>query len=307
AVVVAAVPEGLFPAMTVILAIGMQRLACHKGLVRKMLAAETLGSVSVICADKTGTLTQGEMRVSEVITETAKISHDSTRFPPAGRHGSQTIQPDGEASHIVALKIGLLCNNAIVENPEKKLKDWVVVGDPTEKALLLAARAAGLKKEDLEKKEPRIAEIPFDSVYKFMATLHKSGKGGIVYAKGAPEKILTLSSLVDIEGRRTTLTATKRKEIQKQYEHLTSLGLRVLAVAYKLEDAIKSPEKFNKNNLDDLVFVGLVALKDPLRPEAKKTIALCQKAGIRPIVVTGDHKLMLNKLPNTQKLEDTFS
>jgi len=124
-----------------------------------------------------------------------------------------------------------------------------------------------------------------------MATLHKSPKGGTVYAKGAPEKILTLSSFVDIEGKKTALTAAKRKKIRKQYEHLTSLGLRVLAVAYKLEDTITSPKKFNKDNLSDLVFVGLVALKDPLRPEAKKTIALCQKAGIRPIIVTGDHKL----------------
>lgn len=254
AVVVAAVPEGLLPAMTVILAIGMQRLAKHKGLVRKMLAAETLGSVSVICADKTGTLTQGEMRVSQIIPKT---------------------------SHFFALKIGLLCNNAVIENPDKELKDWVIVGDPTEKALLLAGCAAGLKKEELEKEEPRIAEIPFDSEYKFMATLNQTEIRNFIYAKGAPEKILALSAL----------TAAKKKEIQKQYEHLTSLGLRVLAVAYKLEDKIKSSEEFTRENLSDLIFVGLVALKDPLRPEAKKAIALCQNAGIQPVIVTGDHKL----------------
>lgn len=284
AVVVAAVPEGLLPAMTVILAIGMQRLARHKGLVRKMLAAETLGSVSVICADKTGTLTQGEMRVAEIVTEKIKISHNGKSF-------SQTIQPDGEDSHIVALKIGLLCNNAIIENPEKELKNWVIVGDPTEKALLLAGRAAGLKKGELEKVEPRIAEIPFDSEYKFMATLHKQGKKFAVYAKGAPEKILHLSSFVDIEGKKIALTAAKRKETRKRYEHLTGLGLRVLAVAYKLENRISTAQEFAKENLGDLVFVGLIALKDPLRPETKKTIALCQGAGIRPVIITGDHKL----------------
>lgn len=291
AVVVAAVPEGLLPAMTVILAISMQRLARHKGLVRQMLAAETLGSVSVICTDKTGTLTQGEMRVSEIITETTKISHDGVRF-------SQTIEPDGEASHIIALKIGLLCNNAIIEREEKELKDWVIVGDPTEKALLLAGRSVGLKKEDLEKAEPRIAEIPFDSEYKFMATLHKSYKGRVVYVKGAPEKILAFSSFVDIEGKKIALSVARRRKIQKQYENLTSLGLRVLAVAYKLvlhqthsEDKISIPEEFTKEDLSNLIFVGLIALKDPLRPEAKKTIALCQDAGIRPIIITGDHKL----------------
>ena len=285
AVVVAAVPEGLLPAMTVILAIGMQRLAKQKGLVRKMIAAETLGSVSVICSDKTGTLTQGEMRVAEIITETTKLSHDGNKF-------SETIQPDGEASHIIALKIGLLCNNAIIENPEDELHKWTIVGSPTEKALLLAGRAAGLKKEELEKEEPRIAEIPFDSEYKFMATRHKikalRGKKYAVYAKGAPEKLLPLISFVDIEGKKEALTENRRTEIQKQYEELTSTGLRVIAVAYKLEE---NDVEFTKENLNNLVFVGLVALKDPLRPEAKDTIKLCQSAGIRPVVITGDHRL----------------
>ncbi len=288
AVVVAAVPEGLLPAMTIILAIGMQRLAKHKGLVRKMLAAETLGSVSVICADKTGTLTQGEMRVSQIVTETAKISHDGKAF-------SQTITPDGETSHIIALKTGVLCNNAVIENPDSELKDWIIEGDPTEKALLLAGRAAGLEKEDLEKKEPRVAEIPFDSEYKFMATLHRLGeshdKRFSVYAKGAPEKILDLSSYVDTEGKKTDLTTAKRKEIQKQYELLTGSGLRVLAMAYKLEGDTNTNRDFSREKLGNLVFVGLVALKDPLRPEAKEAITLCRDAGIRPVIVTGDHKL----------------
>lgn len=284
AVVVSAVPEGLLPAMTVVLAIGAQKLAKHNGLVRKMVAAETLGSVSVVCMDKTGTLTQGEMRVSEIITEKTNISHDGNSF-------SQTIQPDGEASHIVALKIGLLCNNAVIENPKKELKDWIIVGDPTEKALLLAGKAAGLKKEILEKNESRVAEIPFDSEYKFMGTLHKKEEGFIAYVKGAPEKILHFSSFVDVEGKRVALTTTKRKEIRKQHESLTSLGLRVLAVAYKLENVTYTHQKFTRENMSDFVFVGLIALKDPLRPDAKRTITQCLRAGIRPIIVTGDHKL----------------
>jgi P-type Ca2+ transporter type 2C len=285
AVVVAAIPEGLLPAMTVILAIGMQRLAKQNGLVRKMLAVETLGSVSVICSDKTGTLTQGEMRVVEIITETTKLSHNGDKF-------SETIKPDGEASHIIALKIGLICNNAIIENPEDELHKWTIVGNPTEKALLLAGRAAGLKKEKLEDEEPRIAEIPFDSEYKFMATRHNikalHGNKYSVYAKGAPERLLPLISFVDVEGKKETLTEMRKREIQKQYEDLTSTGLRVIAVAYKLEE---NDTIFTRENLHDLVFVGLVALKDPLRPGAKETIELCQEAGIRPIIITGDHKL----------------
>lgn len=282
AVVVAAVPEGLLPAMTVILAISMQRLAKQKGLVRKMLAAETLGSISVICSDKTGTLTQGEMRVAEIITETTNLSHNGTEF-------SEIIHLDDKASHIIALKIGLLCNNAIIENPEDELHQWNIIGDPTEKALLLAGRSAGLKKEELEKNEPRIAEIPFDSEHKFMATRHKNNANkNIVYAKGAPEKLFPFISFVDIEGKKETLTETRKKEIQKQYENLTSTGLRVIAVAYKLEE---NDTEFTRESLNDLVFIGLVALKDPLRPEAKETIKLCQSAGIRPVIITGDHKL----------------
>jgi P-type Ca2+ transporter type 2C len=295
AVVVAAVPEGLLPAMTVILAIGMQRLAKQKGLVRKMLAAETLGSVSVICSDKTGTLTQGEMRVVEIITEATKLSHDGDTF-------SETIQPDGEASHIIALKVGLLCNNAIIENPEDELHQWTIVGSPTEKALLLAGRSAGLNKDKLEREEPRISELPFDAEYKFMATKHRvatpHGEKYVSYVKGAPEKLLSLSSFVDVEGEKEVLTETKIHEIERQYEELTRTGLRVVAVAYKLEE---SDTEWTKENVHDLIFVGLVALKDPLRPEVKETIRLCQSAGIRPIIITGDHKLTATAI--AQKLD----
>lgn len=288
AVVVAGVPEGLLPAMTIILAIGMQKLAKHKGLVRKMLAAETLGSISVICSDKTGTLTQGEMRVSQIITNAEKISHDGEKF-------SKIIKLDGEASHIIALKIGLLCSNAIIENPRDELKDWKIVGDPTEKALLLAGRSGGLSKTELDKKEVRIAEIPFDSKYKMMATLHKhkdsKEKKTISYTKGAPEKILEFCSFVDVEGEKITLTKKRKKEIEKQYEGLTGSGLRVLAIGYKINDDVISPKEFTRENLIDFIFVGLIAIKDPLRSEAKRTVRLCRDAGIRPIIVTGDHKL----------------
>lgn len=272
AVVVSAVPEGLLPAMTVVLAIGTQKLAKHKGLVRKMVAAETLGSVSIICTDKTGTITKGEMRVAEIITEKME-------------------GVDDEASQAMALKIGLLCNNAIIENPDDNLADWTIVGDVTEKALVLAARSAGLKKEVLEQDEPRVAEIPFDSEYMLMATLHKRKKGSIVYAKGAPEKILAKSVCVDVCGVKKKLSGKRRNEIVKQQEQLTKMGLRVLAVAYREDDGKASPAEFGQGEVKNLVFVGLVAIKDPLRPEIKRTIKQCSLAGIRPIVVTGDHKL----------------
>ncbi|MCD4694076.1 HAD-IC family P-type ATPase, partial [bacterium] len=288
AVVVAAVPEGLLPAMTVILAIGMQKLAKHNGLVRKMVAAETLGSVSVICSDKTGTLTQGEMRVCQIITESSNISHDGEKF-------TETIYVNGRASHVVALKIGLLSNDAVIENSEEALVNWKIIGDPTEKALLLAGHSAGFLKDALEAEEERIAEIPFDSEYKIMATLHKhhgqKDKKSISYSKGAPEKVLDYCTFIDVEGVKTELTDKKRKDIFKQHKELTSKGLRVLAVAYKVNGNIIATEDFTHENLNDFVFVGLIAIKDPLRSEAKETIKKCQEAGIRPIIVTGDHRL----------------
>ena len=288
AVVVAAVPEGLLPAMTVILAISMQRMAKRKGLIRKMLAAETLGSVSVICSDKTGTLTQGEMRVVEIITETEKIKHSGTNF-------SKKIQQDIDSSHTIALKIGALCNNAIIENQNDELKDWNIIGNPTDKALLLASYSAGIKKEELIKKETKIAEIPFDAEYKFMATLYKMNEikdnNHIIYAKGAPEKILEFSSFVDVDGKKIPLSDEKKKQIKKQYEKLTSSGLRVIAVSCKFENSSFNSNKFIENKLNDFIFVGLIALKDPLRKEAKETIKYCIQAGIKPSIITGDHKL----------------
>ena len=285
AMIVAAVPEGLLPAMTVVLAIGMQRLAGQKGLVRKMLATETLGSVSVICSDKTGTLTQGEMRVAEIITQARRISHDGNVF-------SESIEPDGDASHITALKIGLLCNNAIIENPDDAIHDWKIVGNPTEKALLLGGRAAGLHQEHLREQFHRVFELPFDSENKYMVTGHRTGGGHCIsYIKGAPEMVLPFITTVDIEGQEEQLTAEKKNDIQKQCDQMTSSGLRVIIVGYRRESSLNDFEKIVPGNLHDFVYVGLIALKDPLRPEAKETIKLCQSAGIRPVIITGDHKL----------------
>lgn len=285
AMIVAAVPEGLLPAMTVVLAIGMQRLAGQKGLVRQMLATETLGSVSVICSDKTGTLTQGEMRVAEIVTQTKRISHDGSAF-------SETIELDGDASHITALKIGLLCNNAIIENPDDAIHAWRVAGNPTEKALLLAGRAAGLHKEQVEKQMPRVAELPFDSENKYMVTCHHMGLGQYIsYIKGAPEMVLSCMAWIDVEGKQEALSEEKKKKIQTQCDEMTASGLRVIVVGYRRERIHIPYEHMSPGKLRDFVYVGLIALKDPLRQEAKETIKRCQSAGIRPVIITGDHRL----------------
>lgn len=264
AVVVAGIPEALLPAMTVVLAIGMQKLARNKGLVRKMMAAETLGCVSVICTDKTGTLTRGEMRVSEIISET---------------------------DDNLLLKIGLLCNNAIIKNPDDEIDKWIVFGDSTERALLLKASENGLIRKILKKEELKIAEIPFDSEYKFMATLHQKDDNNVIYAKGAPEKILNLCSKIEINGKIVDLSLERKAEIKKEYENLTRQGLRILSLAYKTEEKKFDIKNFNRENLNNLCYVGLVGIKDPLRPETKDAINLCASAGIQTIIITGDHKL----------------
>lgn len=299
AMIVAGVPEGLLPAMTVILSIGMQRLSKHNALVKKLLATETLGSVSIICSDKTGTLTTGTMTVDKILTEKSDIDHDGVNF-------SEIIEPDGDASHITALKIGMLCNDAVIENSDDELHELEVIGDPTEKALLLASRSAGLNNIKVQKALPRVTEIPFESENKFMVTAHKvDGEGYILYMKGAPEKVLSLSEFIDIEGEIKTLSPQKIEGITAQYEKLTNSGLRVLAVAYKIRKNGDDSIVLDKNNQNNYVFVGLIGLKDPLRNEAKETIELCKKAGIKPIIITGDHKLTAMAIVNDLGLDVT--
>jgi len=260
AVAVAAIPEGLPVAMTVILALGMQRILKRKGLVRKLLAAETLGSTSVIATDKTATLTQGKMEVAEII-------------PLENKKTAKNL----------ALKIALLCNEAFVENPKEVVKKWRVRGRPTEKALLVAAIRAGLSREKLEKKEPKVDEIPFSPKRKYGVTLHKtSGNEFYLYFLGAPEKLLEISKLNQAES----------KKINQKLEELTGKGYRVVATAWRKINKIQFPLSNNLDNYcQNLTFVGLIALNDPLRKEVKEAMKICVRAGMKPIIVTGDHKL----------------
>ncbi len=283
AVAVAGVPEGLVIAVTVCLAIGMQRILKKKALTRKLIAAETLGSITVICLDKTGTLTEGKMAIAQII-------------PYLPRQ-----QADGKTEIQDLLKIGLLCSNVVIENEEEDLKDWKINGDTTEVALVQGAIHSGLNRKEILKQYPRINEIPFESETMCMATLHKiSARGGfasggknqesclpastakiknIIFVKGSPEKVITLCDI----------SKEEKKKIKKELEELTIKGLRVLAFAQKTLS--KETTDLTDEHLNKLDFIGLIALKDPLRTESKETIAECKMAGIRPIIVTGDHKL----------------
>jgi len=238
AVAVASIPEGLPVAMTVILALGMQRVLKKKGLVRKLSAAETLGSTSIICTDKTLTLTQGKMQVSEIRTNDKKFC--ST--------------------------ISILCNEAFIENPETSKESWKLRGNPTGKALILGAAEINLYKSELEKKFPKIDEIPFNSKNKFLATLHKNENKNILFLAGAPEKLIALSSSIQIKNGKKILNKTE---------------------LLRLEQVKK--EEIKKKDISNLIFVGFIALKDPLRKNTKKAVEICIKAGMKPIIVTGDH------------------
>ncbi|MDD5043090.1 MAG: HAD-IC family P-type ATPase [Patescibacteria group bacterium] len=287
AIAVSAMPEGLAVAVTVILAIGMQRISKRGSLVRNLLAAETLGSTTVICTDKTGTLTEGKMGVTEIFTGKELLNdYLGGRLKTEGLDW-QSIKDS--AAHIFALNIGLACNNAIIENPEAVLDDWVISGDPTESALLLAAVEAGLNKRDLEKNNPRLDEIAFDSEKKYMVTLHDGGHHHWLYIKGAPEKVLERAEFLQIDGRKERLTLQSFKILKNNYEKLTSRGLRLLAVGYK--ELSKDVKIISENDVQEIVLVGFIGLKDPLRKEVPETLRITRMAGIRTIVVTGDHRL----------------
>ncbi len=287
AVGVAAIPEGLTVAVTFILALGMQRILRQKALTRKLVAAETLGSTTVICSDKTGTLTEGKMHVAHIIIGEKEFELETL--------GSRQNEKEAKAVSL-ALQTAMMCNDAIVENPHDELKSWRFIGSPTEVALLSAAIQSGLNKEKLLAREPQVAEMPFDSGRKFMLSLHKRADGRyILYEKGAGEVLLTKSTKFFHLGKIQKLTDKEKTKLNRTYEKLTARGLRVIGLAIRempKDFKLESPENVNWSDIDcNLTFIGFIALKDPLRPEARETIELCQKAGIRPILITGDHQL----------------
>ena len=285
ALAVSAIPEGLLAIITVILTLGMRRILKEKGLVRKLIATETLGSVTVICTDKTGTLTEGKMQVSHVLTNTKELLSD--KFEELAKKDSS----NGLESHILALKIATMVNEAFVENPNEGLEKWVVRGRPTDQALLLAGMQAGLYKSELEKKYPRLDTINFSSDLKYAATLYKkTNKESILYTMGAPEKIIGFSTFLDVDGKKKKLNAKDLVRLNEKICSLSEKGLRVVATAYKKH---KTKDVYKKLDelLTEMVFVGFIAIKDPLRKEAKESLKIAKKAGIKTVVITGDHKL----------------
>lgn len=279
ALLVSAVPQGLPVIITIALALGMHTMAKHNALIRRLVAVETLGCATVICADKTGTMTTNEMTVRKIFCDHKMISISGVGFEPKGKFSSL------DESVKLLLKIGSLCNDASLEFKEEK---WRIFGDPTEGALLVAAAKADLWREKIETSYTRIAEFPFSSERKMMTTVHKTSDKILAFVKGAPEIILELCSNINENGKIRKITEDDRKKILDSLHQMTGNGLRVLAFAYKeMEKAIFTPGHVEKN----LIFVGLAGMIDPPRPEVRKAVELCKQAGIKIIMLTGDHKL----------------
>ncbi len=287
ALAVSAVPEGLPAVVTVSLALGARELAKRNSVIRKLASAETLGATTVICSDKTGTLTKGEMTVRKVYVGGEMVDVTGVGYQPVGEFFNEgtRIEPKENEALSLLLRAGSLCTNANYDGKS-------VIGDTTEGALIVTAAKAGMTKKDLERHYPRVHEVPFTSERKRMTTVHKTPEGKLVaYVKGAPEIILERSTQIVKDGKAEKLGAKERKNTLKTNENMASDALRVLGVAYKkLSDSI--PANIDEDVVENgLVFVGLIGMIDPPREEAKEANQTCQQAGIKTVMITGDHKL----------------
>jgi Ca2+-transporting ATPase len=298
---VAAVPEALPAIVTGALAIGMYRMAKVNAIVKRLPAVETLGSTSVICSDKTGTMTKGEMTVRSIYVNEQTIKVTGIGYVPEGEFQieNKKITPDENLKAF--LKIAVLCNDSGLEQDSQTGK-WIIKGDPTEGALVVAAEKAGLSKEELEEQEPRVFEVPFSSERKRMTTIHTSAGRKIAYMKGAPEMVLERCSKIVIDGKVQPFTKESQIRHFKVTEALALEALRNLAFAYK--DLPTGDEEFKEEMEENFVFVGIMSMIDPPRPEVKDAIAICKKAGIRVVMITGDHKLTAIAVGKELKLID---
>ncbi|MEN0643905.1 calcium-translocating P-type ATPase, SERCA-type [Alkalicoccobacillus gibsonii] len=310
---VAAIPEGLPAIVTVALALGVQRMIKRKGIVRKLPAVETLGCASVICSDKTGTLTQNKMTVTKLWSGGRYWDVTGTGYEPSGEflENGKSVLPEQNRELAQLLSFGLLASHAeIVERKEEKRfkksqTDYVLDGDPTEGALVVAAKKAGYSREGLTKQYQVIHEFPFDSTRKMMSVIvrDRSGKR-ILITKGAPDVISSRTSLILKRDRSERMSAKGKQELEEAVATMAGEALRTIAIAFRVLDPhemIQTADQTEK----ELTFIGIQAMIDPPRPEVKDSIAECREAGIRTVMITGDHKItasaiarQLNILPN---------
>ncbi|KKU78499.1 MAG: ATPase, P-type (Transporting), HAD superfamily, subfamily IC [Candidatus Peregrinibacteria bacterium GW2011_GWA2_47_7] len=309
-VAVAAVPEGLPTTITVALALGVQRLARKNAIVKQLSSVETLGSTTVICSDKTGTLTKNEMTVQEVVFDDCEISVKGVGYEPIGElsvHSTSSkenaffsFEKGGLAdiaykrptffNHLEMMAAGLtVCNNARLVEAE----EWRIIGDPTEGALLNLVEKAGFSAAALNQEHPRIFEIPFDSSRKRMSVVTRDAdsKKYMAFVKGAPDSLLTLCTHIFKDGKIVPLSAAEKTSLLERTDAMAKRALRIIAVAYK-EVSQEVQRTYHKEEIEsDLIFLGMVGMMDPPREEVKEAVKLTHKAGIRIFIITGDHGL----------------
>ncbi len=303
---IAAVPEGLPAVVTICLALGMQRMIRRHVLIRKLPAVETLGCATVICSDKTGTLTQNQMTVVQGWAGGKRFQLTGEGYNPKGEFSidGQTLKAVQDPAVSLLLHGSVLCNDAKLEESgeEKGERTWRMVGDPTEGAMVVAAAKGGLWRQEVEKVLPRVQEIPFDSERKRMTTIHQLRTAGapaatfgfdcppvVAFVKGAPDIVLDLCSHIFENGRANPLSEEKRKEALAVNQGMARQALRVLGVAYRPMDGL--PHECNSEGVEKgLTFVGLMGMIDPARPEVKEAVKIAHGAGLKTVMVTGDYK-----------------
>lgn len=291
---VAAIPEGLPAVVTIVLALGMQRMVKHNAIVKKLHAVESLGSTTVICSDKTGTLTQNQMTAVKIYTDGKVYDLSGEGYSPKGEItiNGQGLEIEKNKALGRMLHISVLCNDARLERDDSgEAENWRMIGDPTEGALIVAAAKGGFPRQALNEKYPRLQEIPFDSKRKLMTTFHQAAAGEqFAYTKGAPDILIALCTRIKREdGTIETITEADIQNIMENNGKMAEQALRVLAVAFKPVDTIPqhpSPEETEK----DLIFAGLVGMIDPPRVEAIDAVRICKSAGVRAVMITGDYK-----------------
>ena len=289
---VAAVPEGLTAITTIVLSLGMQRMANRHVIVRKLSAVETLGSTTVIASDKTGTLTKNEMTVRKVVTASGVVNMTGVGYEPTGEatvDGRLLTDSPLRDEVTRTLAVASLVNNANLLNTDGQ---WTIQGDPTEGALVVAAFKLGVTEEVLDQRFPRVGEVPFTSERKMMSTAHTDEQGDaeiVVATKGAPDVLLTASTAEWAEGKVRSLTPERRAAILGDVEGMAHEALRTLGVAYRTlrRDAVTG--ELSEDVEQELIYLGTIGMIDPPRPEARDSVAVARHAGVRPMMITGDH------------------
>jgi P-type Ca2+ transporter type 2C len=287
------VPEGLPVVVTTVLSAGVQRMAKRNAIVRHLTAVETLGSATVIASDKTGTLTKNEMTVKTVVTASARFHFSGAGYAPDGEVtvvGSGAIEGGLQTELNRALAVADRANNAVLQQHEK---DWTVQGDPTEGALIVAARKAGLHSDELAQRFQRVGEVPFSSERKLMSTVHTDAESSerlLVFTKGAPDILLTRCSQELVGQETRPLNDERRRQILDANDGLAGEALRTLGIAYREVPARELEiDEVSERVEHNLVFAGLIGMIDPPREEAKPAVARAKRAGVRPVMITGDY------------------